>query len=874
MKARTILLTDMRSSHTPTRVSIPFEQGEVSDYGKLAIKDSTGRSVLSQGRSILDWKDGSSKWGLFVFEPGEDAGPFTLVEGGKEGDPLLQEEGDLYRIDTGKVVLEIPIIRSLPNAISYRPFIENLSYKDAKGGLHQILRGTPDMGLRVTESDGRVFLSERILNLDQLLNEPLRSRTREVSIVERGPVRAWVQIRGISTSDIYNPGLDYVIGIEAYRGSSLVRFEVTWRHADKEIYHLIRDLRFALPFAHRCKRVTTGMELGATTDAFLPGSQYRVLQEDEGVYYADRLDPSGETVGLAWGAGHGRTAPGWMQARFDEGMISVAVRDFQRDYPNEVRVTENEASFGLWPEDAADRIATKRLLPIHPDTARDPSLRHQHTKYDNLRCHPYWAFFEPDSGCLETVQGMQKTQVIWADVDPEMDSVEWGRRVVGERLEINQARATCEDLRSSSFYASVHQLDREKRPEFAHVLDVSARWLIRHEEAFGVYGKFDAGDLVYMWFSHSFSKDTDTKHTARREHSRMGYWNNNEEDPCHGLHAYFLATGDVEAYKTAGRMARHMWDIDIRHYPYFGMYTHCYGHCFRGGDARATDHFWIEGLLDYYLLVGDPEIRGGITGMTRYLAQDTEGIRLEDRDLRSVSLFLMQLVNYNDFSEDVDLIERARRMAESMIAEQHPEGFFPLWGSSARKRFSDEKSPSYDSPHNAGQASWFSTLALQGFMGLCSVDPDPRWKEAFYRQFDFIVDYCLFGEYSLIDERGRMDKKTLVSTPNSPMEAHDGWASPEFQRILVFVYNDRKDERYLELGRKMMAYFTSREYCGPEWGGRMEGQPIPESAQDDNGNRIMATPERFGNGVRPLVSSTNLRCLPPMMGLLMETDEG
>jgi len=146
-------------------------------------------------------------------------------------------------------VIEIPIIRSVPNAICYPPFIASLSYRDGKGNLHPLLRGTPDMGLRVTESDGRVFLSERTLNADQLMNEPLRCRTREVRVVERGPVRAWVQILGITAFDIYSPGLDYVIGIEAYRGSSLVRFEVTWRHADDQIYRLVRDLRFALPFA-------------------------------------------------------------------------------------------------------------------------------------------------------------------------------------------------------------------------------------------------------------------------------------------------------------------------------------------------------------------------------------------------------------------------------------------------------------------------------------------------------------------------------------------------------------------------------------------------------------------------------------------------
>jgi hypothetical protein len=231
----------------------------------------------------------------------------------------------------------------------------------------------------------------------------------------------------------------------------------------------------------------------------------------------------------------------------------------------------------------------------------------------------------------------------------------------------------------------------------------------------------------------------------------------------------------------------------------------------------------------------------------------------------------MQLVNTHDFCADVNLIERARRLAESMIAEQHQDGLFPMFGSAARRRFAEQKLPGYDSPHLAGQSSWWSTLALQGLMGLYGVDPDPKWKAAFYRQFDFIVDHCLFGEHSLIDERTRCDRKELFSAPNIPEEAHSGWASPEFQRVLVFAYNDRKDRKYLDLGRKMMGHFTTQPYCGPEWGKRLQGLPSPKQAHDDDGNPIAATPERHEELVRPLVPATNLRCLPAMMALLIDT---
>ncbi|MAE65509.1 MAG: hypothetical protein CMJ18_14660 [Phycisphaeraceae bacterium] len=694
-KTRLIHLTGMRSPHVPTRVSVPFDEAELADPNGFVVRDALGGAVPSQGRSILDWPDGSCKWLLVLFEPGDGEGPFTLEPATPDAEPkpLVERDGDRYRLDTGPLVMNVPVCAHRPNAICYPPWLDGLAYRDRNGQVHPILRGTPHTGLRIERADGRTYLSERTLDANVARHQPLRCRDRTVEVVESGPLRAWLIIRGISASDVFRPGLDYCIQIETYRGSSLATFTVTWRHADDRVYHHLRDIRFALPFAERATRVTTGMEHGSTTDRLIPGSAYRVLQEDEQACYADRLDPSGERVGLAWGSGHGRQAPGIMQAHFESARLSVAMRDFVREYPNEIRIDENEATFGLWPADAADRIAAKRLVPIHPDTADDPELRHRHTCYDNVACHPYWAFFDRDTGCLETVRGMQKSQVVWCDTDPDLDAIEWRRRVTSGALEINQARLECADLRRSRTYADVYDLKSDGTPNLARVLGSAATWLKNHEQAYHVTGKFDAGDLYYMWISQSLSKDTDRKHAARREHSRMGYWNNNEEDPCHGLTTYFLATGDVEAWRTASARTRHLWDIDIQHHPHLGMYTHAFGHCFRGFPATATDHFWLEGLRDYYLITGDPEIRRGIAGLAHFLTGAAAGIDPADVDLRSQSLLLWQLANFSEFGDPEVMIDRARSFADAMIADRDPAGFFRRFGSRIVEKFRQDATP-------------------------------------------------------------------------------------------------------------------------------------------------------------------------------------
>ncbi|MAE66391.1 MAG: hypothetical protein CMJ18_19140 [Phycisphaeraceae bacterium] len=866
---RRIHLTDLRSPHVPTRVSVPFEEGEVRDPSDLVMRDGRGRTVLTQGRSVLNWPDGTCRWGLFLFDPGGDDGPFSLEPGAHDesGRALAIRDGDRYRIDTGPLVMDVPVCAERPNAISYPPWLDCLAVRDRGGSEHPILRGTPHTGLRVEDHAGRTYLSERTLDATLLRHEPLRCRDRVVEIVEAGPIRAWIQIRGISAADIFNPGLDYCIQIEAYRASTLVTITVTWRHADDAVCHHLRDIRFALPFARRATQITTGMEHGATTDRMMPGSAWRVLQEDEQSYYADRFDPSGERVGLAWGSGHGRQAPGIMQAHFPTARLSVAMRDFVREYPNEIRINENEATFGLWPADAAARIGSKRLVPIHPDAISNPAMRHQRCEYDNIACHPYWAFFDRDSGCLETVRGMQKSQVIWCDADPDLDAVAWRRRVADGALEINQARVACADLRRSTTYPDVYEFDGDRATDGARVLDAAATWLKNHERAYQVTGKFDAGDLYYMWISQSLSKDTDRKHSARREHSRMGYWNNNEEDPCHGLTKYFLATGDVAAYRTASAMARHMWDIDIRHYPQLGMYTHAYGHCFRASDAISTDHFWLEGLRDHYLLTGDPELRRGILDLTRFLSDATADVDPAQVDLRSQALLLWQLANYSAFGDTDTMIARAGAFAEGMLAERHPSGFFPRYGSKIVERFQREATPNYQGPEWGSHHAWFATLALQGLMSLIQVDADQRVRDAFYEDLAFIVDHCLFGEHDLVDERVRTEGGELVGEEPEPFT---GWATFEMQRILVFAYQDSGDRKYLEIGQRMMRHFAAGEFCGPEWGARLEGLPVPGSPLNPEGPKQAESPEVNSIVVRPLVPSATLRCLPGMMGLLQE----
>jgi hypothetical protein len=772
-------------------------------------------------------------------------------------------------IDTGKLVVQVPDYSELEPVGPYYPsMIESVSIRTADG-LEPVFRGTPQQGLWIRDDQDRGFSSSRILEESGYVTDRMARHGRQrVTLHETGPLRALLHIEGITGHDTYTTGLEYLVKLECYHQSSLLRFEVVWRHADDQVAHWIKDIRFVLPFSQQPRRVTFGLEQGYLTDRLIPGCAYRVLQQDQSTCLAHRLEPTGQATTVGWGSANGSVAPGWMQARFDRVRASVFMRDFHREYPNEIRIDEDRLELGLWPGDANDRIAAMDILPPHPESDSDAELRHGHTVYDALIARPYWAFFDKDRCCLETVRGMQKGQVFWVDLDPELTDAQCRARAQSGTHEISQARIDSESLRVSSRYRYVYPPANPDQPSAA---DAAAAWVRNNEAAFNIVGKFDAGDLMYMHFSPGYSKDTDTKHWRRRHHSRISYWNNNEEDPMHGLLLHFLSTGDIDSFRYAVNMARHFLDIDVQHYPRYGVHTHAAGHCFRGGGAASTDHFWCEGLIDYYLLTGDPSVRDVLDGIVHSCTEAQEHLRFSDVDLRSVSILLMQCATYYELLEEPELLERARCLADGLVDEQMPEGHFMNFGKAFRKKMKQED------PENDVRQSFhgfFNTLALEALGRLHHVSPDPKWATAFLRCFNSVREHLLIdGRY--VDVRSYTAPNVLGSQYGSQPRPNL-ISSGQLAMVCPLAWQLSGDETIVALCRNLVevieAGILPPEY-GPGWAGMglEDGLDVADIlAFDGDGHRIAPTPENFAVQARPLMPSIVLRCLQPVIGWLHE----
>jgi hypothetical protein len=602
-----------------------------------------------------------------------------------------------------------------------------------------------------------------------------------------------------------------------------------------------------------------GTEQGDCSETVLATSRYSLLQQDHDRYGLTRTDWDGDVVELAHGAASGGRAPGWVQVLGSAGeQLSLHLPGFADEYPNELALAGDSLEVGLWPAAANAGLAAKRILPANAD----PAERHRDRQYRALLSHPYLAFFDPERGCLETVQGMQKTQELIVDTTP-LDLAGWQARVAERDLELPLALPHPRQVDHAGVLGRISSVAADPQGEAA--LERATGWFARHRAHFGVRGKFDLGDLRYLAMS---PYATQYRHRSLKTHPRIHYWNNNEEDPIHGLFLAAWRRGDAAILDLVAPMGRHLWDVDVRHYPYWGMHTHSGGHCFRSIADRATDHFWVTALIDYYVLTGDPDVLAGVEGLAAYAAEHLTAIRYAETNLREVTIAVMQAVEYHAVLHRDELLVAAEEMAAQMLAEQHPDGYFPGFGAQARG----------GGPEAAWPHALFGTLAVEALCALDQARPRPEWREAVRRQLDWFLARGLLPAGDGLNARPRPDGARPAAGQGYEAGYHD-YKLADFQLLkglgyaIRWMLQDGAAEQaaaYQRAGDRILARLIRLQLdasYGPAYEGNWnesepiadpEGQTGPPTASRP---RDPVDPSRCPYQVRPLCASAALRCL-------------
>jgi hypothetical protein len=354
--------------------------------------------------------------------------------------------------------------------------------------------------------------------------------------------------------------------------------------------------------------------------------------------------------------------------------LGVLVRDFWQEYPNEIAVRDGELSVGLWPERAAAALAAQPVLPKNPFGTQP----YANTKYWPVMPHPYVAFLDAEKRCLDAPQGLAKTQEILVSISEgeeanAFESKYWTGSLLPVRGHVDPSWV------AASAAAGAIEPRRSGAPESLEQLyDENFGWFERHARTVNAYGKFDYGDFRYFTAGADYLCIPGTKWGEMGEMAREGYWHNNERDTLRGLLLYYLRTGSTEAWELARSTARHLFDVDIRHHPHWGMYTHSYGHCYLAlGSGGEPDHSWLAGMLMWAEMTGDEvELRAITRCGERLAAWRPEFTR---SDARSVSVFLHAMCRFYTHAHDRKYLDAARPAADALVRMQNTDGGWPAY---------------------------------------------------------------------------------------------------------------------------------------------------------------------------------------------------
>jgi len=639
----------------PVELSIPFGAQRLRDVKSLAVLTPARRPVLAQFRPVLHWPDGSVKWLAVAFEPETGPGDYSLETGTpRGGSDLVTIEGDRILVDTGGMAFAV--------AKGTSGWFQMLDAPGPDGTITTVLEGSTLGDLVLTRHDGKVFRA----SLDR--------KARTVVIEERGSVCATLRIEGQCLGEDGERLFDYILRCTAYRGRSDLFLTLTWINCTRNISEQLRDVRVHFPLGFALGRLVIGCEQGVYDGPFLRDRVTYILQDDDNRYWVKEQTEKGRTLHLSSGGCNGEHAPGWLYVRNRDRCLAVLIPHFWEEYPNEIQLKEKELSLGLWPERAADHLGSKPLLPRNPQ-----GTAYTMADYWPVMPHPYLAFFDSEKKCLDARQGTAKTQEIvlsvWAGQrdGPAFERKWWNKSLLPVRGHLDP-----EYVATTGALGPMWPHDNRNFASFEKLFDESFGWLDRHIDLQKCYGKFDYGDFRYFTAAPDYMCYPGTKWGDMGEMPREGYWHNNERDALLGMLAYYYRTADPVVWERCRIVARHLLDIDIRHFPHWGMWTHSYGHCYLAlGEAGEPDHSWLLGLLVWAGASGDPVVWDWL----KRCGERLRNLEMDftQADARTAALYLHMMCQFYQYTGEPAYLEAAKAPVQAFLQLQNANGSWPAY---------------------------------------------------------------------------------------------------------------------------------------------------------------------------------------------------
>lgn len=550
---------------------LSFPKGCLASQSTLRVLDSAGRPVPSQFRPVGRWPDGSARTAVVAFPAtvaARDKASYTIEAGegiapGPTGSLKLVEESDRICIDTG----------SLQAILSTR---QGRVVEELRRGGRVVKPAEAVWDLAVETEDGR----------------RLRSGGATVSatrIVERGSLRALV-VRTGSLADGAGRCLDYRLTVGATAGSDLLRVETTIvnREDRPEVY--LRRWSLDLPAAGA---ETGRVDLGGEWRGANPGAVLYQHREDQ-------LTWSGTDGARSRATGR---ASGWVRLPG----LAVGARWFWERFPQAIRFTPGTVRFDLLPEafDAGDLPTRWR------DRMQELTDRHSVGGVGYPQSPGKMGLFRLARG-----EALSQEFGILAD-GAAADSAPPGRERLTTPL---QAVADPAYTASTGAFGPLVPKDPQRLPRYEQLVERCYEGYLAQRRKRREYGFENFGDSTFEWgYGPSYT-----------------YWSNSEYDHHHGFALEYLRSGDPRWWDLCETTARHYRDVVVVHdasaesgmrggpHHHNGTNLWMPQHAEQCWVADHTlsgchvSHSWVEGLIVYAWLSGDPWAEEVIAEMAQW----------------------------------------------------------------------------------------------------------------------------------------------------------------------------------------------------------------------------------------------------------------
>ncbi len=568
----------------PVRGGVPFALGALKECSGAALVDGQGRGVPCAARTIARWHDGSVKWLMVdaqvsVPAAGEAAlrlRPNVAPNAGRKLN--LVQDARTITIDTGPARFRFAKDSLAPPVV----------WTDADGD------GTLDQ--QPAGDGGEVFAEfESSLGPPEeenwLRDAAGGARVRCVpgdcvaEIETANELHAVVRQSGWLVAPDGRKPLQMIIRAHVYAGRPELKLAVTFVFCGNPKQDFLRAL--GVRFQRRAAGQATWALGGQTRHGGRLAGEAVSLTElgpdkfrhlvpytiDRTVHYT--VDSGMQKLG------EGKEAAGWGRVSDQAGALHLAVGNFWRMHPKELRLEPGAATCYLWPERGGKVLDLRRRSDVVDNAYH----------YD-LSLWPYGG------------EGVAVTHDLLVRYGPAAEDL-------GDELTAaldQPLRLFCPPARYAEtlVFGPLAPADRERFPRVEAVQDVGLAWIRQNQRAFHWDGLIDYGDTCF----HGLGTPTHAREVEPDSWGARGYvgWLNNDGTLTHSLYLRAVRTGDEATFRTAEAMARHVMDVDTCHYcaeeprQVGGGHRHDQQHWGNGvrGYGTAT-----HGAIDTYCLTGD-----------------------------------------------------------------------------------------------------------------------------------------------------------------------------------------------------------------------------------------------------------------------------